>query len=535
MPKQSSSKTKEELNSKNTSVDKILNLSGDVSPIKPRRRRTTNSKSKKEKKEKREQQDLSGTLSPKTCSTVTDFSEQSEQTHDTEILDIRQKLLIAILSKDTESIPGLLKELQNKKSPINFKDGKDHSTLLHRCAIQGGCIEVIKILIEHNAKIDCTDILGRTPLHICARKGDLDTFNFLINAGANVNAKTKTTQTPLHEASNAGHLNCIESLIKNHALINLKDNLGYTALHIAVTKSHINCVEYLIEKQADVLSLSGEGCRPIDYVEKTLNSSVKHPTYTSSGKTIYRLLKKAGGNKEPTFSNHLATHSKFSLLSRSNRKSYDHTKSNKAGAPRQKIIANMNSTIGVTNGVALKNISSNLGISGPIKFERKEEIINLEQENEEKDESIENNNEKQSSSVDLSQYGKIDRRGFYYDEENPPPPEIEVKSRQRKRTIIKEDKRAIKWVSIIQNEPVIKDMESFRKNKKILKLCDKGIPDAVRGQVWRYIAGVHDRDNNIYYKLLKDANWVPEIRDQIYRDINRTMPRHILFQEKGQG
>jgi hypothetical protein len=49
------------------------------------------------------------------------------------------------------------------------------------------------------------------------------------------------------------------------------------------------------------------------------------------------------------------------------------------------------------------------------------------------------------------------------------------------------------------------------------------------------LAGLGELDNTIYYKLLEDQQWNPETKSQILKDITRTMPGHILFQEKGQG
>lgn len=69
----------------------------------------------------------------------------------------------------------------------------------------------------------------------------------------------------------------------------------------------------------------------------------------------------------------------------------------------------------------------------------------------------------------------------------------------------------------------------------MLKLCDKGIPDTVRGRVWTVLAGVGPKDNNVYYSLLEQKKWNEETEIQINKDISRTMPGHILFQEKGQG
>lgn len=39
----------------------------------------------------------------------------------------------------------------------------------------------------------------------------------------------------------------------------------------------------------------------------------------------------------------------------------------------------------------------------------------------------------------------------------------------------------------------------------------------------------------MYHKLLEQNTWEKATKDQIVKDIHRTMPGHILFEEKGQG
>lgn len=66
-------------------------------------------------------------------------------------------------------------------------------------------------------------------------------------------------------------------------------------------------------------------------------------------------------------------------------------------------------------------------------------------------------------------------------------------------------------------------------------MCDKGIPDSVRGEVWKLLAGInkHETDCKLYHDLLERKSWDEATHLQILRDINRTMPEHILFKEKG--
>ena len=53
---------------------------------------------------------------------------------------------------------------------------------------------------EGNKGINLSDILGRTPLHQAAAKGDLDIIKCLIKFGADVNSQTISGETPLMKA-----------------------------------------------------------------------------------------------------------------------------------------------------------------------------------------------------------------------------------------------------------------------------------------------------------------------------------------------
>lgn len=66
---------------------------------------------------------------------------------------------------------------------------------------------------------------------------------------------------------------------------------------------------------------------------------------------------------------------------------------------------------------------------------------------------------------------------------------------------------------------------------QILKLCDVGIPDSVRGEAWKHLSGiaVEGRDDSLYHSLLKQDRWEQATKLQIEKDIGRTMPGHILF------
>ncbi|WP_425383706.1 ankyrin repeat domain-containing protein [Wolbachia endosymbiont (group A) of Microdon myrmicae] len=70
------------------------------------------------------------------------------------------------------------------------------ATSLHY-ATSGGCLEVVKFLIEEGIDVNTTDAFSWTALHYAARKGHLEIAKFLLKNGANPSAKNKDKKTPL--------------------------------------------------------------------------------------------------------------------------------------------------------------------------------------------------------------------------------------------------------------------------------------------------------------------------------------------------
>ena len=214
----------------------------------------------------------------------------------------RNDLLSAILQKDTQSVPFLIDNVK-KYGNLNYKAGKNHFSLLHRCVVQQGSTEIIKILLESNAKVDITDLHLRSALHLAAEIGTIESMKLLLHYKANAMQKDYENCVPLHKAAKFGHRDCVETLLDHNALINHRNIDGNSALHLAVRFDNADCVESLLNRGADVLLLNQLNERPYDLLNKieiqngaSLSAHGKLKL-TKSAKTIKKMLKKRGGNK----------------------------------------------------------------------------------------------------------------------------------------------------------------------------------------------------------------------------------------------
>lgn len=63
---------------------------------------------------------------------------------------------------------------------------------------------------------------GYTPLHIAAKKNQMDIATSLLQFGAKANAESKAGFTPLHLASQEGHIEMARLLLYHHANVDAK-------------------------------------------------------------------------------------------------------------------------------------------------------------------------------------------------------------------------------------------------------------------------------------------------------------------------
>uniref|UniRef100_A0A286XQH5 Ankyrin 3 n=1 Tax=Cavia porcellus TaxID=10141 RepID=A0A286XQH5_CAVPO len=93
---------------------------------------------------------------------------------------------------------------------------------------------------------------GYTPLHIAAKKNQMDIATTLLEYGADANAVTRQGIASVHLAAQEGHVDMVSLLLSRNANVNLSNKSGLTPLHLAAQEDRVNVAEVLVNQGAHV-------------------------------------------------------------------------------------------------------------------------------------------------------------------------------------------------------------------------------------------------------------------------------------------
>ena len=374
-------------------------------------------KTKPEQKEEEEEEELEdeekkelGSSFSNELSTENNNSNiKLSQKNKTEFELAKKELLVAILSNEVESLSDLINNvLEYTNGNLNYRDGKKEETLIHKCVNQKVKSQIIQCLFEKGARVDARDLHKASPLHYAASLGDNEMTKFLLKSQANPMLKDRHNQAPLHKAAIGNHPEVIETLLINSALINHKDIQGLSALHVAAQNENYDAVDCLIHKGADVLLLSNEDLRPVDYIPKQI---VKRKIiYSQDGKKIYKLLKRKGGCKD-------ISKNKKNMLASNGRRSHSigHRPSRS-----------------LTHEISVDPFTEDASIDDA-------EEVYLDSS----DEEDKTGKECEEALQKISSAPRVDKNGFLKKDEDSTP----ITTKHSKKIAAKEEKRTLKWLS----------------------------------------------------------------------------------------
>lgn len=471
-----------------------------------------------------------------------------------------------------------LELLQQYAADVNSRDNTQ-STALHKTAFRGH-FECARFLVEKgSAQVDCRDVEGTTPLHNASYGGYGSCIKLLLSHGAAINVPSNSGASPLHYAAARGHPKCVAMLIAQGADINQQDARGMTPLHLAALEEHKECITTLLESGANPELRNTDRKTPADLVtsKRTLalfesvtkrrrSSSASSPTTgslrvkstkQSKRKELFRgeqserplrLSDKEGetGSSKGRRSSRADLHGVEGTEGNGGAKEKNSGSQLRRGTSERRPSRAESMSMGSTRdrekekekttshdrkrerGVKGEEDGGGSGIGSKISGASS----NSEQQNGSSanhwayegatDGAATNghNSMEQDPEEQARLNAKFDRYGFPKRDEREADFELESKK--------KEIKRELKWAEMLGS------WDNKKWKGKLRERVLKGIPDSVRGEVWKHLTRSSQlktsHQSGTYKALLKQET---PSEDQITRDINRTFPRHILFQDQG--
>lgn len=134
---------------------------------------------------------------------------------------------------------------------------------------------------------NCIDDNGRTPLHLSAYQGEMESALHLLAAGALMD-RDVYGRAPLHESVLAGQANMTNLLLDAGAYIELRDNNRRTPLHHAASQGHAELLNLLLTRSAEIDALDGD-----------MSTSLHHTSKTDAFINSTKVLTDRGASLEP--------------------------------------------------------------------------------------------------------------------------------------------------------------------------------------------------------------------------------------------
>jgi ankyrin repeat protein len=135
-------------------------------------------------------------------------------------------------------------------------------------AAEGGNIELVKLLLQHNADPNHPSTSGNYPLRAAITSGDGECIMALVDAGADLDMET-ARGTPLTTAAGLGDVSTISVLVDRGATVDLKTRGGLTPLMLATREDQREAVSCLLQIGANPgLASKDDGKTACDIAEE---------------------------------------------------------------------------------------------------------------------------------------------------------------------------------------------------------------------------------------------------------------------------
>ena len=197
---------------------------------------------------------------------------------------VEKTLFFAIQNELSNFVKKIL-ELQVDINKLKSERYSRHTPL--HLAIDICNLEIVKLLLKHNANPNRLNDKGDTPLYLAVSKGHIEIVKELLNNGAEVD-KRSLGVTPFSNAIITNPFNIPKILLEYgadvDAIIDSPWFEGRTSLQIASYVGRLKNVEFLLEHNANINAVDSIKCTPLHLA--TLANKTK----------VVNLLLSSGGN-----------------------------------------------------------------------------------------------------------------------------------------------------------------------------------------------------------------------------------------------
>uniref|UniRef100_A0A6P7HEK0 Serine/threonine-protein phosphatase 6 regulatory ankyrin repeat subunit A-like n=1 Tax=Diabrotica virgifera virgifera TaxID=50390 RepID=A0A6P7HEK0_DIAVI len=126
-------------------------------------------------------------------------------------------------------------------------------------------LEIIQLLTEAGADMECSDVNGSMPIHMTAEKGYLDIVKYIFEKGVDVDIINQDLRmTSLQLGARGGHFEVVDYLLLNNANVHFKDCKNRSSIHYGVIGGNAKSVHGLIEKGGDINAKDMFKMTPLD-------------------------------------------------------------------------------------------------------------------------------------------------------------------------------------------------------------------------------------------------------------------------------
>jgi hypothetical protein len=146
-----------------------------------------------------------------------------------------------------------IKEIIENDELINLNIFDNQNNYLIHYILLHDQIDILKIILKRDIRLDILDIDGRTILHIPIKFNLMESLNLLLDYNDQligisiIDIKDKLGLTALHYCIILNNIDALKILLKFNSDPLLKDNLGNNILHLALQYNRLEIIYYLIK------------------------------------------------------------------------------------------------------------------------------------------------------------------------------------------------------------------------------------------------------------------------------------------------